>query len=309
MILLAAPAWVGAQTPPAKSGSAAKAPATGPTVGGKSPPASGGEEGVRKAIAAYERALGEGDAEAIAKFWTADGDYAGPSGRVVNARKSLASGTVDPSGLHLKLKTESLRLVTPDVAQEDGVCELTPEGQKPIYRGHYSAVWVRQQGNWLLSSMRETVSPPPSGAGRLAALEWLVGEWTAENDGATITVTGNWIDNKVYLQREIIVERDDRVVHRVTQRIAFDPLTRRLKAWSFDADGGLGESFWNRQGDTWVVETTGVTRDGQTTSARNVFSDITDDAFVMKAVDAEVGGVSKPKLELHFKRIPADQNP
>jgi uncharacterized protein (TIGR02246 family) len=307
MLLLSAPARLPAQSP------SAKASAPGGTAGGKAaaPKAAPGkgdaEDGVRQAIAAYEKALGGGDPQAIAKFWTADGDYAGPSGRVVNARKALAGGSFDGSTPQLKLKTESLRMVTADVAQEDGICELTSAGAKPIYRGHYSAVWVRQQGNWLLSSLRETVAPPTSGRDRLAALEWLVGQWTTEDDGATITVTGNWIDNKMYLLRDIVVERDGRVIHRVSQRIAWDPLTRQIKGWTFDADGSLAESVWIRQEKSWLVRSNGATRDGQTTSARNVYSDITDDAFTLKSVDALVGGAGRPEYELHFKRVPPDE--
>jgi hypothetical protein len=44
-------------------------------------------------------------------------------------------------------------------------------------------------------------------------------------------------------------------------------------------------------------------RDGQTTSARNIYSDITPDTFTMHSVDAQVGDGSRPDLELHFKRV------
>ncbi len=189
----------------------------------------------------------------MAKFWTADGDYVDPSGHVVNARKALENGSIDTSGPRLTLKTESVRMITADVAQEDGVCELTPEGEKPTFRGHYTAVWVRQQGNWLLSSLRESVAPPPSGVERLTALEWMIGEWEADDDGMIVTAKNSWTDNKVYLLREIVIERDGRVVHSLTQRIAWDPLTRRVKAWTFDADGGMGEASWTQQGDNWVA--------------------------------------------------------
>jgi uncharacterized protein (TIGR02246 family) len=307
LLLSAVPAL--AQTPPTKSatpGGAGAGKATPkPAAAGKASGAASGEEAVRQASAAYVRALAEGKPEAIAKFWTADGDYAGPSGHVVNARKALENGVIDAAGPRLTLKTESLRIVTPDVAQEDGTSELTPDGEKPIYRGHYSAVWVRQQGNWLLSSMRESASA--SHGDRLSELGWLVGEWEAEDGDATITISGNWIDNKVYLLREIVIERDGRVIHRVTQRTAWDPLTKRLKSWTFDADGGMGESLWTKQDDNWVVQTTGVTRDGQITSAKNVYSNITDNEFVLKSLDAQVGSASKPEFELHFKRVLSEE--
>ena len=309
--MLAAPAAVYAQAAPAKpaasgGASSAKSGGTKQTTLGKGSAATGAEAGVRQAIAAYARALAQSDLQAMAKFWTADGDYVGPAGRSVKARQALETGEAKDAASHLVLETESLRMITPEVALEDGVCELTPDGEKPVYRGHYSAVWVKQQGAWLLSSLRESLAPP-SHAERLGALSWLIGEWEADDDGATITVKANWSQNKMYVLREIVIERGDRVVHSVTQRIGWDPLTRRLKGWTFDADGGLGESFWTKQGDHWVVQSTGVTRDGQATTAKNVYSAITADSFVLRSSDAQVGKESKPEFELHFKRLPADQ--
>jgi uncharacterized protein (TIGR02246 family) len=316
--LAAMPALVHAQAsaskPSAAAGGAGGAKTGGakPAAAGKAPAAASAEEGVRQAITAYGRALAKGDLQAMAKFWTPEGNYVGPRGQPVKAREALEKlAELEKGGLNgaiprLALETESLRMVTPEVALEDGVCQLAPEGEEPIFRGHYLAVWVKQQGSWLLSSLRESVAPPPPQAERLAALEWLVGEWEADDDGKTITVSAKWTANKVYLLCEIVIERDERVIHRITQRIACDPLTKRLKGWTFDADGGLGEGFWTQQGDTWVNQSSGVTRDGRTTRAKFVYSDITADSFLLRSLDAEVGSESKPEFELHFKRLPPE---
>jgi uncharacterized protein (TIGR02246 family) len=309
-LLVTAPALASAQTPPARpapaGGAAAnKAGAPKPAAPAKNPPAADAEEGLRQAIAAYARAVAEGDAAAIAKFWTADGDYAGPSGRVVNARKALESSSIDASGPHLTLKTETLRMITPDVAQEDGVSELKSEDDALLYRGHFAAIWVRQQGAWLLASLRETVAPPSS-ADRLGSLDWLVGQWEAEDkdNGATITISANWIDNKMYLLREIVVEREGRVRHRLTQRTAWDPLTRRIKSWTFGSNGDVGEGFWSHQGKDWVVHSTVTTRDGRSAAAKSTYSDISADSFVFTSHDTEVGLGKKSEVELRFRRLP-----
>ncbi|HTU24719.1 MAG TPA: nuclear transport factor 2 family protein [Pirellulales bacterium] len=314
----ATPASVHAQASgnrPAAAGGAAGTKPGGnkPGAVGKTTPAASGEEGLRQVIAAYGKALAEGDMAAMAKFWTADGNYVDPRGRSVKAREALEKMVqLDKEGLkgsipHLALETESLRLVTPEVALEDGVSELATEGEKPIFRGRYLAVWVKQQGSWLLSSLRESLAPPPSPVDRLNALEWLVGDWEADEDGNTITVSAKWTANKVYLLCDVVVEHDERVTHRFTERIAWDPLTRRLKGWKFDADGGMGEGSWTQHGDTWVVRSSGVTRDGRTTSAKNIYSDISTNSFTLRSAEAQVDGESKPEFELHFKRLPADQ--
>jgi uncharacterized protein (TIGR02246 family) len=308
VVLVGAPAVAHAQaTTPKPAAPGARPGGTKPAAAGKGAPAATADNALRQTVTAYGRAVAEGDLQAMAKFWTADGDYVDPSGRSVKARQSLEKGAPVEDHPPLALDTQSLRMVTPDVALEDGVCELTPEGAKPIFRGRYTALWVKQQGTWLLSSLRESVAPPPSGIDRLTALEWMIGEWEADGDGMIVTAKNSWTDNKVYLLREIVIERDGRVVHSLMQRIAWDPLTRRIKGWTFDADGSMGEAYWTQQGDSWVALTSGVTRDGETTSGKSVYSEITADSFLLKSADAMVGSTSKPGFELRFKRLPADQ--
>ena len=155
-----------------------------PAAPAKGADAANSQEGVRQAIAAYEGALAEGDLQKIAKFWTADGDYAGPSGRVVNAREALAGGSIDPDSPRLALKTESLRMVTPDVAQEDGICEVKADGEKTdLPRPLFGRLGPAARGLAAEQLARDHRASAPGGD-RLAALEWLVGEWTAEDDGA-----------------------------------------------------------------------------------------------------------------------------
>ncbi len=50
-----------------------------------------------------------------------------------------------------------------------------------------------------------------------------------------------------------------------------------------------------------------MTRDGQITTAKNVYSDITNDEFVLKSLEAQVGSTSKPEFELHFKRVASEE--
>src|SRR5262249_31663642 len=102
-LVVLAPALGIAQTPPARTPASpgGRPTAQKPASAGKATDAANSPEGVRQAITAYERALTEGDPQKIAKFWTADGDYAGPSGKVVNARQALSGATIDPEGPRL----------------------------------------------------------------------------------------------------------------------------------------------------------------------------------------------------------------
>ena len=264
------------------------------------------QQAVRQAIKAYVDAINAGDFKAVARFWTADGDYADPTGRVFTARKvieeELAKRFAGPGHPKLSVDVAAVRLISPDVAIEDGQAEVTPAGGGPPTRGHYTATWVRQQGKWLISSLRESRSARHDERQRLSQLEWLVGHWKGEAGGATVEIDAQWSPSHAYLIREIEVQRDGQSLHAASQRIAFDPETRRLKAWTFDADGGHAESFWSETGGDWVAQSTGVTRDGRTATGRSIFRDIGPESFTLETTDTHVGGQSRPDIKIHFSR-------
>ncbi len=136
--LWAAPAVAQAQSKPlapAGGPSAAKPGGAKQAAASKATPATNPEEGLRQVITAYSRAVSQGDLAAMAKFWTADGVYVDPGGRHVTAKEALEKGTSDEHGPSLALETETLRMVTPEVAIEEGICELKPEGEKPFSAG------------------------------------------------------------------------------------------------------------------------------------------------------------------------------
>src|SRR5262249_39608691 len=99
-------------------------------------------------IAAFER----GDAKAIASFWTPDGDYVDQVGRHIKGREAIeklyARLFAGRKGGKLSIIVTSARFVTPDVAIEDGITEVTsPEGGPPTSAG-FSAVLVKKDGVW-----------------------------------------------------------------------------------------------------------------------------------------------------------------
>ena len=59
-----------------------------------------------------------------------------------------------------------------------------------------------------------------------------------------------------------------------TQRIGWDPVTRNIRSWVFDSEGGFGEGVWTREGNKWIVKKTGVTGDGKIASATNIISQV-----------------------------------
>ena len=130
---------------------------------------------VRAAGKAYVEAASRGDVEAMRKMWTPDGDYVDATGLTTKAqellrdRPSTPPSSAKPSDA--AAPTSSLRFVTADVAIEDGVANAGEPGSEAASR--YTAVWVKRDGRWMLSSVREAVASSPTASDHLHPLEWL----------------------------------------------------------------------------------------------------------------------------------------
>jgi uncharacterized protein (TIGR02246 family) len=298
-LLGASLAW--AQTsPPAGKSPAAAAPASD---------AKGPEIAIRQAGRAYVSALNSGDFKTALSYWAADGEFVDGGGQVFKARKIVGeelakrfSGADRPQLAH---NVKSLRLITPDSAVEDGSLEVKPAGGQTPRRGNYSAVWVKQQGKWLIHSIRESASTARTHDYSLSDLSWLAGRWQADDEGETIRMDCSWTPGKVFLLRDITIEREGKRVHSITQRIGLDPLSPKIKSWAFDANGGLAEAFWEKTGDGWQVFSKGATRSGHLTSAKNLYTDIGPNGFTLESLEAKLGSDSPPAFKLQFKRAGA----
>src|SRR5262245_3768726 len=77
----------------------------------------------------FIEAFNKGDAKAVAAFWTPDGDYVDQVGRHIKGRAAIEKlyekVFAARKGAKLTITVASARLVTPDVALEDGTTQVT----------------------------------------------------------------------------------------------------------------------------------------------------------------------------------------
>jgi hypothetical protein len=203
----------------------------------------------------------------------------------------------------VKVTASDIRFLTADVALEDGASEVVWRATQhaPPDRGHYHALWVREDGRWRLASLCEVPLAPPAHP-TLADLSWMVGIWTAEDDGATIELTARSNATGTFLLRDLRVLRSGNVVRAASQRIGVDPLTRKLKSWTFDSDGGYNEAAWTQEGKSWIAQSTGVLADGRQTAATTIITFDGQDSFTRKSVAARVDGRPVPDQQMRFTR-------
>ncbi|MEQ8791602.1 MAG: SgcJ/EcaC family oxidoreductase [Pirellulaceae bacterium] len=249
--------------------------------------------GLRATTQAYSDAFDRHDAAAVAGMWTADGDYVDDEGRRLSGRESIekeyASLFEQYPKAAIHVVPASARTVAPGVAIEDGTIVLTPAPQWTPTVSRYTAVYVEQNGAWRISNVRETRYETPSHQGRLADLSWLIGQWRANREGASIRVTCDWAAGASFIERRYEVRNGDDITSSGVQIIGWDPTTERITSWTFNSDGGHGMAAWTRRDDGWVEESVGVLADGTRTKATNIFTRKDENTLVWKSVDRTAG--------------------
>jgi uncharacterized protein (TIGR02246 family) len=262
---------------------------------------------IRKQAAGYTEAFNKGDLDALMTFWAADADYVDDTGRAYKGKAAIGEAfkqyLAALKGCTLKLQVTAVRFLKDDVALEDGTSELAMPGGR-LVQGRYSAIWTRTDGKWLLSSVRDLPHEPDADrpATHLKELEWMVGEWTAEDDGASVTLSARWLLGNSFQQHEYTVKAKDGTVLNVLALVGWDPLAGQLKSWVFDSRGGWGEGLWTRDGNTWKVASLGILPDGRKGSATNAFKYADAKTFSWHSTGREIEGVPVPDTDVKFTR-------
>ncbi|MGE5191322.1 MAG: SgcJ/EcaC family oxidoreductase [Deltaproteobacteria bacterium] len=262
------------------------------------------EEAIRKTAETFARAYEKGDAKAAAHHFTANAEYVDEEGNTFRGREEIEQDFsrffADNPGSKIEIQIESIHFVDPAVAIEEGTTTINRRDGSLCARNRYFAVHAKTDGKWLVAAVREQA---PKGERRhrqqLEQLGWLVGDWLDESDASIVTFMCRPVDDGNFLLRKFTVTVAGDEVMSGSQRIGWDPLTGRLRAWTFDSQGGHFEGAWHRDGDRWVLNSTGVTADGQTASGTSIFTMVNANTITWQAVDHEIDGVRLPDSELY----------
>jgi ketosteroid isomerase-like protein len=243
-------------------------------------------EAIRATAAAYREAIRKGDSDAIRAAWTPDGDIVDGWGNRFEVQEAgvLSGNSADGPRPAFHVGETRLRLISADVALEDGSVDVTLPGMTTPIEGWFSAIWVRRGDSWKIAGLRESERPVSTDATMLNDLEWMVGEWSivSEAEGqnasaAAAEMTVRWDAGHTFLIREARIPNltagdDSPEMIDVHQRIGWDPTVRRIRSWSFASDGSRGEATWFRDGDSWVALLTTVLPDGRQSTSVNIYS-------------------------------------
>ena len=163
---------------------------------------------------------------------------------------------------------------------------------------------------WLLDNLveHETISGEytnQENTNQLNQLSWMIGEWRGESDEFVATCSAKWSEHKKFILRQFDIERSGKRAFRATQRIGWDAGAKQIRSWVFDSHGGIFEGNWIREGDSWIVKSSGVLPDGSGSFAVNFWLQEGDDRCVLKSSHMNVGGVEVEDSVIEFSRVSA----
>jgi uncharacterized protein (TIGR02246 family) len=265
---------------------------------------------VKASADAFVAAFNKGDANAVAALWTDKGVLVDELGRRFEGRPQIEAAYVEffkaHPGVQIKVTPGDVRKLMGDSLLEEGTTSLTPAPAGTNGESKYLAVHVQQNGHWLMSNVRELPPASPKDSKLLKDFDWLVGTWTAEERGATSEVVCRWLPNNSYLERRYKVTAVDGKTTEGVQLIGLNPHTGQVVSWGFGFDGGHTIGAWVPRPNGWGIDAAGITPDGVTTHAMNLFTKLDDNAFSWQSVDRTVAGQSRPNTdEIIFKRSEA----
>ena len=267
-------------------------------------------DAIRAGSEAFVAAFNKQDAKAVAALWTEEGEYVDDTGHVFAGRDAIGKEYeqffAENPGAKMRINISSLRLLSPEAAVEDGQAFVEVASAGTPTSSPYTAVHVKQDGKWLMATVRDTQSSTSSARQIAADLEWLIGTWMAEEQGAKTESVCCWVADKSFLERKHTTTRADGTKTSGVQLIGWNPQGGYVQSWNFTSDGGHAIGVWAPLAGGWQAKVQGTTGDGISTAAVNVVRRLDDNAYVWQSVQRFLGDSPLPDTdEIVIKRRPA----
>jgi len=259
-------------------------------------------EAIGKAIELYVTTFNARDAKKLASLWSPEGVYISrTSGDRIFGREAMTKEfTALFSQVHaprLKVTTESIEFVSPNVALERGTAAvLRPDDTSSETR--YRVVYVRRDGEWLIDRVSEDeVIAEVSHYEQLKELEWLIGNWIDEDEEISVETECKWTTNQNYISRTYKITGNEGVESSGLQMIGWDAKKNQIRSWLFDSSGGFISGEWTKRDDRWVVQSVATLADGGGGSFTSVFRQVDDDRYAWKKFNRVVDGEILPNVD------------
>jgi uncharacterized protein (TIGR02246 family) len=240
---------------------------------------------IRSSLESLVKSFESRDAKGLAAHWTAEGEYSRDDGVTLRGRavieKAFSDFFAKTPDVKAEIQPQSLRFVARDTALGEGLVTVRRGPAEAATRASYKSLLVREDGRWRLAQLSETTDDTVS----IADLAWLIGEWKSlSGQGAEIQTTYAWSPSKKFINVQFTLKEKE-IGLSGSQVIGVDPATGQIHTWTFDADGGVGEGEWSRDGDHWVIDAAGTLADGRSLTETNILRRVNDDTFTWQSIN------------------------
>jgi uncharacterized protein (TIGR02246 family) len=273
-------------------------------------------EPIQQALQSYINAFNKHDAKALAALWMTQGVYVDRStGERIEGRDALeqdfAATFREKPTAHLDGNVQSVRFIRPDVASADGQAAESDQGDDSGgNKTAFSAIFVRENGRWLIDSIQEIDLPTSqSEPVSLNDVAWMVGHWVDKSDEARVDTVCRWAPRHAFLVRSFTIETsEDNGPEQGTEIIGWDPKTKQIRSWMFLSDGSFGEAIWTKNGKDWERAGTQTLADGCAASGMQVISRVDDNTMTVEMIAEDIDGEPRPASDpLTVVRVPDDK--
>lgn len=262
------------------------------------------ESKIQEQITRFTEAFNKGDFTVLSSLWTSDATFSKPeTNEVVEGKDPIMQllqwGSKELKERDLKFTFQILKIDFPNAnrAVVQGVVNITDKGNL-IQRNARQVEFLKQNGKWLINSVKEIeVPPPPPVYNHLKELEWLIGKWKDSDENVTITFNTEWDKFKNFLKQNFRMEVYDLEALEGIQIIGWDPIENKIRSWVFDSDGGFGTGLWSKKNDNWHVVLNYILSDGKKGSATNIYTKVDERSYRFSSNNREVEGAALPNIE------------
>jgi uncharacterized protein (TIGR02246 family) len=272
--------------------------------------------GLQQTATDFVTAYNKKDAAAVTALFVENGEITDLTGEDTTSGRAAIKARyeeifTDKEAPEIAIEVESVRLVTPTVAIEDGTYHLDLQGDdEPVRSITYTAVLVKGAGGkWQIASTR-SLKEVTDAAGQLAPFAAAIkGDWTCQKDDVRMDFAFGWDDSGKFLTGEMLLTKPDIDPQTTNIRIGWDGARKTITWWTFDSEGGFAKGDWTPSETGWLLRTEGTTADGEATSGNGILVRDGNDTLLWKATNRLVDGESLPDNELRLVRRAPEPEP
>ncbi|MGO8688350.1 MAG: YybH family protein [Thermoguttaceae bacterium] len=257
------------------------------------------EKVIRQSADEFVKACNAADVKAVGALWSDDAEYADELGQSYQGRAAIeelyAGVFKEHPGATMTVKIESIRFLGPDTAIEKGITTLnSPSGESSAAR--YTVVHARRDGKWVMVDCHDSPYVPGVDEDVLKDLEWLVGDWIVGPKDEGRRVKFQWLCGRNFIKGDSTLTQGGKTTVGGGRIIGWNPKLGKIVSLHYDAQGGFGNDVWTKDGSKWVIEASGLFRDGSESTAVNVITPTDANSFTWASAGRTLDGVELPDI-------------